>query len=74
MRPIPWTLAGAALLALSACTDQFGNSRPLTDAERAAIGAGAGAITADVLDQNVVAGAAIGAGAGALADDAGLVR
>jgi osmotically inducible lipoprotein OsmB len=42
------------------------------DGERALAGAVAGAVVADVLDTNVVAGAAIGAAAGALCDDAGL--
>lgn len=42
------------------------------DGERALVGAVAGAVVADVLDTNVVAGAAIGAAAGALCDDAGL--
>ena len=74
MKIIHWTVAGAALLALSACTDPYGNPRPLTDGERALGGAAAGAVAAEVLDENVVAGAAIGAAAGALADDAGVLR
>ena len=74
MRIMQLTMAGAALLALQACTDPYGNPRPLTDGERALGGEAAGAIAADVLDENVAAGAAIGAAAGALADDAGIVR
>jgi hypothetical protein len=45
-----------------------------TDAERAAVGAAAGAVAADVMDGNVLAGAAAGAAAGALCDDAGVCR
>lgn len=74
MRLIHWTFALAALAALSACTDPYGYRRPLTDAERAVGGAAAGAIVADVLDQDALAGAAVGAAAGALADDAGVLR
>ncbi len=57
-------LAAALATPLSGCLR--------TDTERAVAGAAAGAVVADVLDTNVVAGAAIGAGAGALCDDAGL--
>ena len=76
MRLIPWTLAAAALAALGACqpTDPYGNPRPLTDTERALGGAAAGALAADILDEDPLAGAAVGAAAGALADDAGVLR
>lgn len=40
-----------------------------TDGERALAGAAAGALLADNLDRNVLAGAAIGAAGGALCDD-----
>lgn len=74
MRLIHWTFALATLAALSACTDPYGYRRPLTDSERALGGAAAGALAAEVLDENVVAGAGLGAAAGALADDAGVLR
>lgn len=44
------------------------------DGERALVGAGVGAATAAVLDENIVGGAAIGAAGGALCDDAGLCQ
>ncbi|MCV2866491.1 hypothetical protein [Defluviimonas sp. WL0075] len=42
------------------------------DTERALAGAAAGAVVADALDTNVVAGAAIGGLAGATCDDVGI--
>lgn len=42
------------------------------DSERAVAGAAAGALVADVTDNNVLVGAGAGAAAGALCDDAGL--
>lgn len=74
MRFIQATLALTALAVLAGCTDPYGYRRPLTDSERALGGAAAGALVADALDENVVAGAAAGAAAGALADDAGILR
>ena len=74
MRLTSLALTAAALTGLSACTDAYGNPRPATDTERALGGAAVGAIAADVLDENVAAGAAIGAAGGALADDAGVLR
>lgn len=65
MRKIQLLLAGAALLAASACTP---------DQERAAVGAGVGAAGAAIFDGNVVAGAAAGAAAGALCDDVRICR
>lgn len=44
------------------------------DTERAVVGAAAGAVVADVLDENVVAGAALGGLAGATCDDMGICR
>ncbi|MCT8330385.1 hypothetical protein [Albidovulum sediminis] len=43
-----------------------------TDGERALAGAAAGAVVADALDTNVVAGAALGGLAGATCDDMGV--
>ncbi len=51
-------VALAAILGLAACGDTFG--------EQALIGAGVGAGTAVVLDQDPLAGAAIGGGANVL--------
>lgn len=59
-----WAIAAILTTALSGCLR--------TDGERAVAGAAAGAIVAEALDSNVIAGAAIGAGAGALCDDAGI--
>jgi len=42
------------------------------DLQRAAAGAAAGAVIADVTNGDVLTGAVIGAGAGALCDDAGV--
>jgi len=42
------------------------------DVQRAAAGAAAGAVIADVTNGDVLTGAVIGAGAGALCDDAGV--
>lgn len=58
------------LAAVAGCTQ---NIRP-TDTDRALIGAGAGAVIADLAGKNVVAGAAIGAAGGALCNDAGFCR
>lgn len=60
-------LAGLALVGLlSGCL--------YTDGERAIAGAAGGALVADALDENVVAGAALGGLAGTLCDDAGVCR
>ncbi|GAA0294430.1 hypothetical protein [Rhodovulum strictum] len=45
-----------------------------SDTERALVGAVGGAVVADALDTNVIAGAAVGATAGALCDDVGFCR
>ena len=56
---------GLALVSgLAGCLD--------TDGERALAGAAAGAVVADALDANVVAGAALGVLAGATCDDMGV--
>ena len=68
MRLIPWALAAAALAALSACTDAYGNQR-LSETERAVLGAGAGAAIADATDNSVATGAVIGGLVGAAVDD-----
>lgn len=67
----PWifgrTIAGLALVGLlSGCL--------YTDGERAIAGAAGGALVADALDENVVAGAALGGLAGTFCDDAGFCR
>lgn len=57
-------LALAIATGLSGCLE--------TDSERALAGAAAGAVVADAMDANVVAGAAVGAAGGALCDDVGV--
>ena len=64
MREFKVLAAPLLVLALAGCLEN--------DTERAVAGAAAGAVVADVLDENVVAGAAIGGAAGALCDDAGI--
>ena len=44
------------------------------DVQRAAIGAGAGAVLADVTDNNVITGALIGGLAGTVCDDVSICR
>lgn len=56
--------------ALAGCTQ---NIQP-TEADRALIGAGAGAVIADLAGENVLAGAGIGAAAGALCNDVQLCQ
>ena len=68
MRFAPLVLAGAALVALSACTDAYGNQR-LNETERTILGAGAGAAIADATDNSVATGAVLGGLIGAGADD-----
>jgi osmotically inducible lipoprotein OsmB len=60
-------IAGLALVTAAAGCMQ-------TDGERALAGAAAGAVIADVTDNNVVTGAAIGGLGGAVCDDVGLCR
>ncbi|MBU3029272.1 hypothetical protein [Paracoccus marinaquae] len=65
---MPKAFALAAVLgatALAGCTQ---NINP-TDTDRALIGAGAGAVIADLAGENVIAGAALGGAAGALCND-----
>ncbi len=63
-------VAGVSLvvLGLAGCANMS------QDEKNAAIGAGAGALIADVTDNNVAAGAAIGAAGGALCNDVGVCR
>ena len=68
MRLVHWTLAAAALAALSACTDPYGNPR-FSETERAVLGAGAGAAIADATDNSVATGAVLGGLVGAASDD-----
>ncbi len=71
-------LAGAlfAAVALSACAQQgpYGGSTITPDAQRALIGAGAGAVAAKAFDEDIATGAALGAAAGALCDDANVCQ
>ncbi|MFT3689619.1 hypothetical protein [Paenirhodobacter sp.] len=62
-----------ALGALAGCNDPYGGGGiTQSQAGRAALGAGAGAIIADATDQNIVAGAALGALAGGASCNAGV--
>ena len=63
-------VGGLGLALLAGCTDTI---RP-TEADRAIIGAGAGAVVADIAGENVAKGAAIGAVGGALCDDVRLCQ
>ncbi|NHF72511.1 hypothetical protein [Paracoccus xiamenensis] len=65
-------VAGAlfAAVALSACQQGYGGTGMSPDAQRALIGAGAGAVAAKAFDEDVGTGAVLGAAAGALCDDA----
>lgn len=65
--------SGALLVAgaLSACAQGgYGTTGLSPDAQRAAVGAGVGALAAKALDEDIASGAALGAAAGALCDDA----
>ncbi|TCM88056.1 hypothetical protein [Rhodovulum steppense] len=66
MRILKILVAVAAVGSLAGCM--------ANDTERALAGAVGGAVVADVLDTNVIAGAAVGATAGALCDDVGFCR
>lgn len=63
-------LAAAAAALLAGCTQ---NIQP-TELDRAIIGAGAGAVVADIAGKPVAKGAAIGAAGGALCDDVRLCQ
>ncbi|MDT1061127.1 hypothetical protein RM190_04595 [Paracoccus sp. CPCC 101403] len=58
------------LLALAGCTQGINP----TDTDRALIGAGTGAVIADLSGHSVLGGAAAGAAAGALCDDVRLCQ
>lgn len=60
-------LLAAFLGAVAACA-------PTTDTDRALIGAGIGAVAADLDGKSVLGGAAAGAAAGTLCDDVGVCR
>ncbi|MFI0395135.1 hypothetical protein [Paracoccus jiaweipingae] len=60
----------AGLAGVAGCTQ---NIQP-TDTDRALIGAGTGAVIADLAGKNVLAGAAIGGAAGALCNDVGVCQ
>ncbi len=66
MPSIKLILAAGSVALLAGCLSSEG--------ERAAVGAGIGAVGAAIMDGNIVTGAAIGAAAGALCDDAGVCR
>ncbi|MDB6176916.1 hypothetical protein PAF17_05270 [Paracoccus sp. Z330] len=68
-------LAGLTFAAagLSACASGYQTGLS-PDAQRALGGAAAGAVIAEVLDEDIAAGAAIGAAGGALCDDAGVCQ
>ena len=63
-------LAGISAVLLAGCTQ---NIQP-TDMDRALIGAGTGAVIADISGKSVAKGAAIGAVGGALCDDVRLCQ
>lgn len=67
-------LVGAilAIAALSACQQGTYGAGMSPDAQRALVGAGAGAVAAKAFDEDVGTGAVLGAAAGALCDDAGV--
>ena len=69
-------LVGAVLpvAALSACQQGYGGGYMSADAQRALVGAGAGAVAAKAFDEDVGTGAVLGAAAGALCDDAGVCQ
>ena len=69
-------LVGAvlAIAALSACQQGYGGTSISPDAQRALVGAGAGAIAAKAFDEDVGTGAVLGAAAAALCDDAGVCQ
>ncbi len=70
-------LAGAVLViaGLAACDQGYGGAPYMSaDAQRALVGAGAGAVTAKAFDQDLATGAVLGAAAGALCDDAGVCQ
>ncbi|WBU54234.1 hypothetical protein [Paracoccus sp. SCSIO 75233] len=68
--------AGAAFVvgSLAACaTSPYGGGTYMSaDAQRALVGAGAGAVAAKAFDEDIGTGALVGAAAGALCDDAGV--
>lgn len=75
MSKLSLRLTGAALVlsALAACQSGY-QSTISPDVQRAAGGAVVGGLIADVLDENVAAGAAIGAAGGAICDDVGVCQ
>ncbi|MEM7642772.1 MAG: hypothetical protein AAF366_09610 [Pseudomonadota bacterium] len=67
---LPATLT---VLLLAGCNAGVGGGVN-NDLERAAVGAGLGALTSAALDEDVGTGAAIGAGAGIFCDDVGICQ
>ncbi|MBY6048108.1 hypothetical protein KUV47_02100 [Vannielia litorea] len=61
MQKLLWAAALPFVFALSGCLEN--------DVQRAAVGAGIGAVAASATDNDPLIGAAVGAGVGALSDD-----
>ncbi|MDF1871440.1 YMGG-like glycine zipper-containing protein [Vannielia sp.] len=61
MQKIIWAVALPSAFLLSGCLE--------SDVQRAAVGAGVGAVAAEVTDNDPLVGAAVGAGIGALSDE-----
>ena len=68
-RTIPGLAAAFAAVGLLAACDT-----PTTKTERALVGAGAGAIAAEIVDGSPVTGAVVGGAAGYFCDDLGVCR
>ena len=76
MRTLPLRLSAAALVAalVAGCAPGGGMQPMSPNVQRAAIGAGAGAVAAKAFDGNVGKGALAGAAVGALCGDIGLCQ
>jgi hypothetical protein len=66
MQYLKFLVAAALVTTLAGCLQ--------TDGERAIAGAAVGALAADALDENIVAGAALGAAGGAFCNDVGICQ
>ncbi len=76
MRTLPLRLSAVALVAavVAGCAPANGIQPMPANVQRAAIGAGAGAVAAKAFDGNVGKGALAGAAVGALCGDIGLCQ
>ncbi len=75
MRKLTFRLSAVVLGAVLVAGCAPGGMQPISPkAQRAAIGAGAGAIAAKAFDEDVTKGALAGAAVGALCDDIGLCQ